>query len=195
MVREVDVPAVDRFLGAVKKHHGPSAAKSAKSVMSLLLAMAVRHGALAANPVRDVAKIPDGRKARPRALTSDEVVDLVKKVGADVRAIELDLPDVVSLMLGTGTRIGEALAVRRQVVYLEAGVVEVNAKVVRLKGRGCVVPERPKTEAGWRIIAAPDVVELLRSWIAMAWPRNEHGLFPNVSGHDAQPVQRAADAA
>jgi hypothetical protein len=76
MIRECDAPATDRFLKAVRKNHGPSAAKTAKTVTSLLLlALAVRHAALPTNPIRDVGKIPRGTKSRPRALTVVEETD------------------------------------------------------------------------------------------------------------------------
>jgi hypothetical protein len=42
LMREMDVPTCDRMIKTVRKNHGPSAAKTTKSVLSLLLAMAVR---------------------------------------------------------------------------------------------------------------------------------------------------------
>lgn len=68
---------------------------------------------------------------------------------------ELDLGDIVRYLRGTGCRIGEALAVRREVVDLRAGVIEVNATLVRITGKGMVLQERTKSDAGWRIIANP----------------------------------------
>jgi integrase len=205
LMREIDVPRCDKFIKAVRKNHGPSAAKTAKTVLSLLLGMAVRHGALDTNPIRDVAKISAGRRARPRALTVEEEIDLLKRVaseagvGGGIRTSdELDLGDIVEFMLGTGVRIGEALAVRQTVVDLEAGVLEVSATVVRLAGRGAVLQERTKSDAGWRVIALPDhVVELCRRRMAMAWPGNELGLlFPTAVGGVRNPsnVQRGLRA-
>lgn len=196
LLREVDVPKVDRFLKSVREHHGAAAAKSAKTVTSLVLGFAVRHGALAANPVRDTGRIKSAGKTRPKALTAAETTDLLKKVDAETGADpaarasdELDLPQVVGFMLGTGMRIGETLAVRRQTVDLEAGVAEVSATVVRLTGRGVVLQERAKSDAGWRVIALPEhVTELCRSRMAMAWPRDEHGvLFPTELGELRNP--------
>jgi hypothetical protein len=50
-VREVSTPAVDRTLSAVSTRGGPGAAKSTRSVVSGMFRLAVRHGAVAANPV------------------------------------------------------------------------------------------------------------------------------------------------
>lgn len=172
LIRECDVPVVDRFLKAVKKEHGAAAAKSAKTVVSLVLALAVRHGALDANPIRDVAKIKRGRRSRPKALTIEETNDLLtvvlKEAGNTTRTADEDgMYDLVEFMLGTGMRPGEVLAVRREVVDLDAGVIEINATVVRLVGKGSVLQMHPKTEAGWRIIAIPShLVAKLRARLA-----------------------------
>jgi hypothetical protein len=69
-LREVTVPAIDRLLASVHADHGPGAAKFTRSVLSGVLGLAVRHGQLTTNPVRDT---PARRTARgPRALTIDE---------------------------------------------------------------------------------------------------------------------------
>ncbi|WP_141581259.1 tyrosine recombinase XerC [Actinomadura sp. WMMA1423] len=192
LVREIDVPRCDAFVKAVRTNHGPSAARTAKSVLSLLLGMVVRHGALDANPVRDVAKISTGRKARPRALTVEDETEMLTKVAADEGARELDVVDLVEFLDGTGMRIGEALGVRAKVVDLEAGVLEVCATAARLKGLGTVLQLRPKTEAGWRVIALPvHVVELCRRRMAMTWPYGDRQV--TVLAEDGRTVQRPAE--
>nr|WP_241756119.1 tyrosine-type recombinase/integrase [Actinomadura sp. RB99] len=96
---------------------------------------------------------------------------MLVKVAADEGAAELDVPDLVEFLDGTGMRIGEALGVRAEVVDLDAGVLEVNATVARLKGLGTLLQLRPKSEAGWRVIALPrHVVELCRRRMATSWP-------------------------
>lgn len=191
LLREVDVPTCDRMIKTVRTHHGPSAARTVKGVLSLILGMAVRHGAMPANPVRDVAKISGGRRSRPQALTREDEAALLVKVAADDRARELDVPDLVAFLAGTGMRIGEALAVRAEVVDLDAGVVEVCATVARLKGKGTVLQLHPKTAAGWRVIALPDhVVELCRRRMAMSWPHGDREITVITAGGDE--VRRAA---
>src|SRR3954464_5623734 len=54
-LREVTVPAVDRLLATVSSSHGAAAAKPTRSVLSGMLGLAVRHGLLATNPVREAA--------------------------------------------------------------------------------------------------------------------------------------------
>ncbi|MGW5361566.1 site-specific integrase [Actinopolymorpha pittospori] len=190
-LREVDVPAVDRFLKSVRQHHGAGAARTTKNVTSLVLAYAARLGAIPANPVRETGKISRGRRERPRALTAIEVDQLVQVA----RTTSADLGDLVEVMLGSGMRIGEALAIRAEVIDLAAGVVEVNATNVRLTGKGTVLQHRTKTDAGWRAIALPDhVVALLTRRLAAPAGRSEYRLvFPNYLGRPQNPsnVQRS----
>jgi integrase len=182
-LRELTVPRVDKFLKAIVATHGPGGAKSCKSVLSGILGMAVRHGALPANPVREVAKIAQPRKAAPRALTPAEAVDLLARARAHAPSAHLDLADLIEFMLGTGVRLGEALAVRSEVVDLTAGTIEIKATVVRTKGAGVQIQDWPKTAAGWRVIAVPSqVVALLQR--RRADPRlAQHVAFPSPLGH------------
>ncbi|WP_324276922.1 site-specific integrase [Blastococcus brunescens] len=164
-IREVTSGVVSRALAAIAKSSGPGAAKTARACLSGMFALAIQDGAVAVNPVRDaIAKISTGKRT-PRALTAAETGRLVELFRTSDRATELDLPDLVDWMLATGCRIGEALALRygtngdgKPILDLGAGTWEVNATVVRVPGAGLAVQPRPKTTAGWRIIALPEFV-------------------------------------
>lgn len=164
-VREVTTPVIDRTLKTIATSAGPSAAKSTRSVLSGVLRLAVRYGALTANPVREAAPVSAGRKLRVRSLTRAEVDEMMRLLRADERAVELDLPDLVDFMLGTGVRIGEALAVRQgtnadgePLLDLVGNTVEINATIIRVKAEGVRIQQWPKTAAGWRRLALPPYV-------------------------------------
>lgn len=158
---ECTVAPIDRALTAISAKHGPGAAKTARSVMSGMFSLAARHDAIISNPVRDASKISIPRK-RVRALTDDETDRIVDALRCMQRAVDLDLPDLVEWMLGTGCRIGEACALRhgtnsdgKPLLDLGAGTWEVNATIIRRGGSGLHIQERPKTAAGWRVLALP----------------------------------------
>jgi integrase len=90
-----------------------------------------------------------------RALTATEAGDLLARLRRYPRARQLDLLDLVEFMLATGTRIGEAAAVRETVVDLTARTVTVNATVVRVPGVGLRLQPHPKTTASYRTLALP----------------------------------------
>jgi len=61
-VRELSVGLLDRHLRAVEAKHGAAMAKQTKTVLGQVVGLAVRHDALAQNPVRDTSPISTKRR-------------------------------------------------------------------------------------------------------------------------------------
>ena len=105
----------------------------ARSVLAQMFAMAVRHDALTANPMREVRRQPRRRRV-VEALTVEQARNLLELtrchrdgIARDERGLLLggaqrtpDLYDVALLLLGTGMRIGEALALKWTDLDLDA---------------------------------------------------------------------------
>jgi integrase len=163
-VRELTTGVVDRHLRAIRDKHGASLAKLCRTVLSGMAGLATRHDALEHNPVRDAGRISPGKPKRvPRALSVAETRELRAWLSNNDKARERDLPDLVDMLLATGLRVGEALAVTWDAVDLAAGTVEVRGTVIRVKGRGLVIKPAPKTRAGFRTLVLPSwAVEMLR---------------------------------
>jgi integrase len=182
-VRELSAGRCDRFIQAVSRTTGPGLAKTARTVLSGVCGVAVRHGALPTNPLRDIATINHAKRSRPRTLTRQDLLDLIQALRADPTACEHDLPDLVHFMVGTGARIGEAMAVRRTDVDFEAGTVTISATVQRLKGRGLILQEHPKSDSSVRTLyLSADVVMMLERRIAdttTAMYQGQELLFPS----------------
>lgn len=152
-VGEVDAHVIDQALRKLAAD-SPSVAKTMRTVLSGMFGLAVRARALPANPVKEARPVSRKPKRPPRALTVAEVEDLTDQLRSDARAVDLDLPDLVDWMLGTGARIGEALAARRATVDRGRGLWEVDATVVRIKAQGLVL-QPPKTQASHRVLVLP----------------------------------------
>ncbi len=195
-LREVTVPAIDRLLASVHAHHGPGAATSTRSIPSGSLGLAVRHGLLTTDPVRDTPARRTPRTARgPRALTTDAARLLQERLIADPAAARQDLPDLVDLLLDTGLRIGGACALRPLDVDLDAATLTVTGTVIRERGRGLVIRDVPKTTAGRRTIALPPrTVELLRHRLtASATAENEPVVSPSPQRRLRDPSNTSGD--
>ena len=54
---EITTPMLDRVIRAIKTAISASSAKSCRSIISGVLGLAVRYGALTANPVREVERL------------------------------------------------------------------------------------------------------------------------------------------
>lgn len=200
-LREVTVPLVERLVKLVADRHGAAAGRRTHTVMSGMLGTAARLGALPTNPLRDVTR-PRTRRDATRALSPDEVVELRRLVRAWVsgrddrpakdgkrrggRPRDRSLPDLVDVMLATGCRIGEVLAIRWQDLDLEGAkpTVTVSGTIVRVAGRGLVRQAHPKTDESWRTLRLPRfaVEVFLRRQVEQVEPNAYDVVFGSTSG-------------
>lgn len=191
-IRECTVSALDRFLKALRASSGDGAAKVAKSVLSGVLALAVRHGALDSNPLRDVAPVPT-KRSTVRALTVNEVVALRAGLAAWQSEEQpnrrhrrtTDLLDVVDLMLATGCRISEALALRWSDVNLgETPTVTIAGAVIVDPDRGVVLQDHPKSSGSRQTYRLPQfaVNMLLRRQVEQLEGNTYDVVFPSSTG-------------
>lgn len=181
-VGEVTVGLLDRFLRARKT---PSVAKRCRVVLTAMMALAARHDAIDHNPVRETAsRAPT--KSVVRAMTVDEVAELRALVAGwaggnnhgPPRA--LDLPEILDVMIGTGARIGEVLAIRCDDLDLDATppTVTITGTIVRNRRQG-----HGKTSASRRQVAIPAfTVAALRRQLARDLPAEDGLVFPSRSG-------------
>jgi integrase len=184
---EATTPLVDKVVGAIKADVSAATARSCRSVISGVLGLAVRYGAITHNPVRDVERIESRPRKAPRALTPTERVELLTQLQEDNKARRRDLPDLVFFMLATGVRIGEALAVVWSQVDLEAGTVQITSTLIRVKGEG-LLRKGTKSAAGERTLALPmSAVAVLRRRF-MSGARVDQPLFPDENGGFRDPA-------
>lgn len=191
-LEELTTARIDWFVRERRRTHGYAVAKLCRSVTSGVCGFAVRRDAMRFNPVRDVGALEVVSERQPRAMTSDEVSAWLAILDRSEFAREHDLPDFVRFLLGTGCRLGEALALTWDGVDLERGLVSVSATLIRVRGQG-MLSKRPKTRAGVRVLRVPTwLVELLRKRRA-ADPESAGAVFPDsIGGHrDPNNVGRA----
>jgi integrase len=160
-MREMTVSRIHKFLVKLAERSS-STAVMCRKVLSGMLGYAVIHRALAANPVRDVGRIERKAKRSPRALEAAQILDWLAKLDADEYAREWDLPDLSRFLLGTGVRIGEALAVSWREVDLKVGAVNIEWHMVTIKRQGVVRVEHDKQHSTAELGLPSWCVEMLR---------------------------------
>jgi integrase len=153
-ISELTPSILDRFLVDLRNSKSYSIAKTSRSVLSGICGYLVRRDLIPVNYVRDVGRLEQGRRKQPRALTPGELREWLNILDASEHAQRKDLPDLVRLLLGTGLRIGEGLALTWEDVDLETRIVVAEWKVVRIKGKG-IQRRRTKTSASDRTLALP----------------------------------------
>ncbi|MFF5085033.1 tyrosine-type recombinase/integrase [Actinoplanes sp. NPDC000266] len=191
-IREATVGAIDRYLKTLARTH-PAGAQRSKSTLLQMFSLAVRHGALPANPVRDVGRLPRPHRT-VQAMTSDEITRVrhaphlwrtTKAVGPRKSRACTDLFD---LLLATGCRIGEACALRWQDIDLHAGTLTVAGTMIFLRNTGWQRQEFPKTATGQRTIHLPPfALTMLRRRQAEEPHCPDDPLFASRTGTFVQP--------
>jgi integrase len=162
-IRELTVGSIDRHLKVVKAVNGPAIAKTTRTVLSGLCNLACRHDALPSNPCRDVGRLGAGPKNPPTSLSADEIKDLRRRLANDEIAREADIVDLIDLLMASGLRLGEAMALRWADIDLNGGTLEVVGTALRIRGKGVVIKPSAKSTAGQRILELPSwAVDMLR---------------------------------
>lgn len=171
---EVTTGRVEWFLAKQAKV-SPSQAKQTRTMLNLLFGYALRHDAIARNPVDGTSQLRRA-KTTPQALSIEQIA-AIRRAAADWRS-EPGLPgpkpdgqvrDIVEVLLGTAMRPGEVLALRPlDIKDLPTGMIaDVTGTVVQRKGSGAERQPRPKTDASIRRIPVPEfAAAVLRRRIA-----------------------------
>lgn len=183
-LQEINVGVLDAFMMQLAKRKlSVSTRRNVRTVLTGALGVATRHGVYRANPARDMSRIEGTESKRAvRALTKAERTDLLGKLDAAAAESEViaarGLTSLVRFLMGTGARIGEALAIRWADVDLDEAVVHINGNIVPVRGKG-LVRHGGKTAAAHRTVAlAPFLVEMLRARLTPETDPNEP-VFPN----------------
>ena len=129
------VPVLRAYLQGVADERGSGSAKTARSIVSNIIGLAVEDGVLPANAMRDVRPVRAAVARQAvrdvkRALTWEERAHLLGVADEHERARALDVTDVIWFMAGTGVRISEALAQHWSDVTLDAEAAQ-GAALVR----------------------------------------------------------------
>lgn len=149
-VREMTVRQCDNLFVTLRETLGYDQVKIVRSVLSGVMGIAVHYDAIPVNPVTQARDIPRERRKKVRALEPEEAVDLWEKLVALSRTpgehsnnrryrpsqVEPWIPDLVLFMLGTGARIGQALATQWNWLNLDQATAEIGPNVIRVAGDG-----------------------------------------------------------
>ena len=138
--------------GAVRREGGlaPATVRRVHAVIHEALEQAVREELVGRN-VSDFVSPPTVPHFEIQPPSVEHTARLLK-VARGHRLYALFL-----LYLGSGTRRGEALALRWQDVDLNRGTIAIHRTLVRTSTKGLVFHE-PKTRLSWRVVPIPDLV-------------------------------------
>jgi len=162
-IREATAPRLQRLVDRVAEKSGHAQARMLGVVLAGMMSLAVRYGAVPASTAAEL-RLPERQKIIVRAPKVGEVRELRRAlraydaVPAHRDGSVHDLAVFGDILLGTGCRPGEALALRWEDVDLEGGWITIEGTVTRVAGVGLIRQEAPKSEASRRKLALPRFV-------------------------------------
>ncbi|SEP46460.1 site-specific integrase [Amycolatopsis saalfeldensis] len=166
------VSMANRVLTSIRDKNGSGAAKTARSVLTGIYALMVRHDALEDNPVREIESLGKRSKgAKPQGrIDATNVGGVLGLVRASEAAAKWDLVDILEVLAGLGCRIGELLALDWATsIDFDDGTIYFHGTVIRVKGVGLIVQPYTKSPAGMRRIRPPSwVMDVLKGRYATA---------------------------
>ncbi|QMU81405.1 MULTISPECIES: site-specific integrase [Paenarthrobacter] len=175
---------------------GYRTAAMAKQVLMQVMDYAVRQGHRSDNPVRSVSRIPNAKKApvKLKQATVAAVHEAVRarqpEPGVGGPKPTSRLSDVVLLLMATGLRIGEVLAVRWDDIHINGSAMFLTVSGTLIERKGAFYRQNfPKTDDSQRTLP------LTQEWIkAMIRRRNlnrrltpTNAVFPTRNGTFVRP--------
>ncbi|MGR0221580.1 tyrosine-type recombinase/integrase [Agromyces sp. ZXT2-6] len=184
-VREVTVGRVESFLKTQRAKSYPRA-KHSRTILGMVMSFAVRREIVPRNPVKETSRLKKPKHV-PKALTSEQIAQ-IRQAARDWRTEEGRLGprpdgqirDLIEVMLGTATRIGEALALRKCDVDMTVDPprVYVAGTIIVSRGKGVFRQSHPKTHESNRVIAVPPfAAEVIRRRLALIAGENDEALL------------------
>jgi integrase len=185
-VAETNPGLLNEILRGIRRDHGATRERHTKVALNSVLTQAVMEGAIATNPVREIAarrrRKAEGKVKGAPALHIDQVRSLLVAISSSEVCERKDLRDPVIMLAATGFRRSELLALRPEDIDLDAKVATVSGSVVRLKGVGLVRQDTTKG-GGSRSVALPQfAVDALTRRMVEQRPNQAGVIFPSSTG-------------
>ncbi len=191
MLRDLTVGRADRILQRILATRSISAARKARSALSLVCGTAVRQDVLSFNPIRDVQRLPSSPKRQ--SYLSPGQIETARALMHAWRAAPSDGPrpdsrrleDGMDIMIGTSARIGEILALRRTDVEITAKTptLLIAATLVTTRQDGMRRKPTPKRARQTRRVTLPSfTAAAVRRRLASAGVEPDAYLFATRTG-------------
>lgn len=183
-VGEATPARLDAAIRSVRTAHGANMARHTRTLLRGGLQLAVMANVLGANPVRDVSPIvPKSPPKGAVALTAEQLRDLLAKVRASEDCRRNDLVDPITILIATGLRRSELLALRWVDFNQAAGTIAITGKLARIAGEGLRRLDTGKSASARRTVALPAfAIDALTARRGLEFLGEQPMIFPSTAG-------------
>jgi integrase len=196
-LREATAGRLERLIRSQDSH---SRRKKTKTVLKMMFDAAVIDDALPANPVSSTSRLR-GQKKDVQALSVEDLNAVRSAVDSWMTKKRpgpkpnQDMPDIIDLLLATGCRIGEVLAIRWTDIDLSATppTVSISGTIKTETGKGTYRKPKPKSDSSKRTIALPPfAVDVLMRRRVEQRPNHYNAVFATRNGtwHQVGNIER-----
>ena len=183
-VGEATPARLDAAIRSLRTAHGGNMARHGRTLLRGGLHLAVMANVLGGNPVRDVSPIvPKSPPKGAVALTGEQLRDLLDNISRNEYCINRDLADPITVLVATGLRRSELLALRWSDYDASADTLSVTGKISRIPGEGVIRIDSGKTLSSRRTVALPSfAVETLKARRSRPFWGEHKMIFPSAAG-------------
>ncbi|UOR02005.1 tyrosine-type recombinase/integrase [Leucobacter allii] len=159
-IKEANVPRLQRIVDLVSDTNGASQARILGVIFKGMFGMATRHGATRDNPAAHL-RLPVVEAKPVRVPTMEDLATLFELLaaydkGLKGRATKRDMVDFAGMMLATGGRIGEVLALDLKLDFDYANqTAHLQSTLTNAPGKG-LHRSKPKSNSSDRIVKLSD---------------------------------------
>lgn len=182
---------MDAVIRSLRQAHGANMARHGRTLLRGALQIAVLDDVLGTNPISQISKIESGAKpVGARSLDGLELKDLLDRIRASEECQTKDLVDPIILLMATGLRRSELLALRWVDFDAQKGMIVVAGKLVRVGGEGLKRFDSGKTDSSARTVPLPVfAVDMLKARRAFSedWRGSRPMIFPSGAGNHRDP--------
>ncbi|UFN45230.1 tyrosine-type recombinase/integrase [Nocardioides okcheonensis] len=196
-LREATAGRLERLL---RSQPTPSRRKKTKTVLKMMLDAAVIDGAIPANPVTSTSRLR-GSHNEVQALSVQDLGTVRSAVDAWMSQERPgpkptnDIADIIDMLLATGCRIGEVLALRWTDIDLSANppTASISGTIKTETGKGTYRKAKPKSDASKRTLALPPFAVAVLTRRRVEQPANDRdAVFATRNGtwHQVGNIER-----
>ncbi|MDX1890128.1 site-specific integrase [Mycolicibacterium sp. 050158] len=188
-VGEATPGRMNSVIRSMKKAHGANMARHGRTLLRGALQIAVLDDVLGSNPIAQVSRIESDRRPKGApALDVDQLRALIAKIRASEECQKADLVDPIIMLIATGLRRSELLALLWENYDEKRGTIVVAGKVVRVPGEGLRRLDSGKTVSSARTVPLPAfAVAVLQERRGRDFWGEQKMIFPSSVGTSRDP--------